>query len=87
MPRNAVDGDTANRLYGAFLSFDDDSGEGGTFCAGYDLKAAGALTREKPFGELDIPGGWTGGRGDDIARGPMGPGDRWGPAGSRSPSP
>ncbi|WP_346912504.1 crotonase/enoyl-CoA hydratase family protein [uncultured Roseibium sp.] len=79
--RNAVDDDTANRLYEAFLAFDNDPqasvavfwGEGGAFCAGYDLKAATALTQEKPFGDLDIPRNWSGGRGDDIAKGPMGP--------------
>jgi enoyl-CoA hydratase len=45
--RNAVDGPTADALYDAFAAFDaDDSasvavlwGEGGTFCAGADLKA------------------------------------------------
>lgn len=47
--RNAVDGPTALALYAAFQEFDaDDSaavavlyGEGGTFCAGADLKAIG----------------------------------------------
>ncbi|MDQ1320068.1 MAG: enoyl-CoA hydratase [Actinomycetota bacterium] len=47
--RNAVDGPTALALYAAFEQFDaDDSaavavlcGEGGTFCAGADLKAIG----------------------------------------------
>ena len=45
--RNAVDGETADLLHAAFSAFDaDDSaavavlcGAGGTFCAGYDLKA------------------------------------------------
>jgi len=48
--RNAVDGATAAALYDAFTEFDrDDSaavavlwGEGGTFCAGADLKAVAA---------------------------------------------
>ncbi len=79
--RNAVDDDTANRLYEAFLAFDDDSdasvavfyGEDGAFCAGYDLKAASTLTQEMPLVELGIPDVWAGGRGDDIAKGPMGP--------------
>jgi enoyl-CoA hydratase len=47
--RNAVDGPTGDELYSAFEEFDgDDSasvavlwGEGGTFCAGADLKAVG----------------------------------------------
>ncbi|MEM0984712.1 MAG: crotonase/enoyl-CoA hydratase family protein [Pseudomonadota bacterium] len=45
--RNAVDGETAAALYDAFKSFDSDdtlsvailTGEGGTFCAGADLRA------------------------------------------------
>ena len=44
--RNAVDHATAGELYRAFREFEDDSrasvavlyGNGGTFCAGYDLK-------------------------------------------------
>ncbi|MBY8877895.1 crotonase/enoyl-CoA hydratase family protein [Actinacidiphila acidipaludis] len=47
--RNAVDGPTASRLADAFRDFDADErasvavlwGEGGTFCAGADLKAIG----------------------------------------------
>jgi len=47
--RNAVDGPTAQALLGAFEAFDADDtasvavlwGEGGTFCAGADLKAMG----------------------------------------------
>jgi enoyl-CoA hydratase len=47
--RNAVDGPTATRLADAFRAFDADEqasvavlwGEGGTFCAGADLKAIG----------------------------------------------
>jgi enoyl-CoA hydratase len=47
--RNAVDGPTAAALYDAFAAFDADDtasvavlwGEGGTFCAGADLKAFG----------------------------------------------
>jgi enoyl-CoA hydratase len=59
--RNAVNGPTATALYAAFEEFDrDDSasvavlwGEGGTFCAGADLKAFGtpeanAVHREGP---------------------------------------
>jgi enoyl-CoA hydratase len=53
--RNAVDGATAKKLFDAFLAFDaDDSssvavltGEGGTFCAGADLKAVAAGDRDK----------------------------------------
>src|SRR4051794_41938563 len=50
--RNAVDGPTAQALAEAFRAFDADDeaavavlhGEGGTFCAGADLKAGGAPT-------------------------------------------
>ncbi len=63
--RNAVDGPTAAALADAFRVFDDDAdasvavlyGEGGTFCAGADLKAAGtdqgnrvALDGDGPMG-------------------------------------
>lgn len=64
--RNAVDGPTARALAQAFRAFDtDDSaavavlyGEGGTFCAGADLKAVGG-----PDGNVVTPEG----------DGPMGP--------------
>jgi enoyl-CoA hydratase len=64
--RNAVDGPTARALAGAFREFDADAdaavavlhGEGGVFCAGADLKAAGG-----PEGNRVAPDG----------DGPMGP--------------
>ena len=64
--RNAVDGPTAARLAQAFREFDDDPGasvavlwgEGGTFCAGADLKAIGTE---------------RGNRVTDEGNGPMGP--------------
>jgi enoyl-CoA hydratase len=64
--RNAVDRPTAEALAGAFRDFDDDHsaavgvlwGEGGTFCAGADLKAMSAP-------EVN--------RVDDAGDGPMGP--------------
>lgn len=80
--RNAVDPETAEALTRAFLAFDADenarvavlTGAGGTFCSGFDLKFTSSLADERrPLGELDIPAGWTGGKGDDIPRGPMGP--------------
>ncbi|MET9295621.1 crotonase/enoyl-CoA hydratase family protein [Streptomyces sp. NPDC003077] len=59
--RNAVDADTAARLADAFRAFDRDEGaraavlwgEGGTFCAGADLKAvaAGRGNRVAPDGD------------------------------------
>ena len=64
--RNAVDGPTARALADAFRAFDADEeaavavlwGEGGTFCAGADLKAIGTE---------------RGNRVDDEGDGPMGP--------------
>jgi enoyl-CoA hydratase len=64
--RNAVDGPTADRLADAFRDFDADEsasvavlyGEGGTFCAGADLKAIGTE---------------RGNRVEDDGDGPMGP--------------
>jgi enoyl-CoA hydratase len=60
--RNAVDGPTAHALAKAFGDFDDDDGaavavlygEGGTFCAGADLKAIAAgedVNRVEPEGD------------------------------------
>jgi enoyl-CoA hydratase len=67
--RNAVDGPTAAALTDAFRSFDADPeaavavlyGEGGTFCAGADLKSVGtpAGNRVTPVGEGDGPMGPT----------------------------
>ncbi|HEY2207581.1 MAG TPA: crotonase/enoyl-CoA hydratase family protein [Pseudonocardia sp.] len=53
--RNAVDGPTAAALHDAFAAFDADEsasvavlwGEGGTFCAGADLKAFGSDRRNR----------------------------------------
>jgi enoyl-CoA hydratase len=65
--RNAVDGPTAAALADAFRAFDADEdaavavlyGEGGTFCAGADLKAIGTPegNRLEPVGEADGPMG------------------------------
>lgn len=71
--RNAVNPEIAQALYEAFVAFErDDSakvavlwGEGGVFCAGYDLKAVGASDawfRQLHFGREGVP-----------ATGPMGP--------------
>ncbi|HWD64062.1 MAG TPA: crotonase/enoyl-CoA hydratase family protein, partial [Solirubrobacteraceae bacterium] len=67
--RNAVDGPTAAALTEAFRSFDADPGaavavlygEGGTFCAGADLKAVGtaAGNHVTPVEEGDGPMGPT----------------------------
>src|SRR5215831_12444728 len=56
--RNSVDGRTARRLYEEFKAFDGNNdasvailtGEGGTFCAGADLKAIAEVDLEKRCG-------------------------------------
>ncbi|UQA91737.1 crotonase/enoyl-CoA hydratase family protein [Streptomyces halobius] len=65
--RNAVDGATAAQLADAFRGFDADDGasvavlwgEGGTFCAGADLKAAGTERGNRVAPDGDGPMGPT----------------------------
>ncbi|MFC9627062.1 crotonase/enoyl-CoA hydratase family protein [Streptomyces sp. NPDC056930] len=65
--RNAVDGPTADRLADAFRQFEADPeaavavlwGEGGTFCAGADLKGIGTERGNKVLAEGDGPMGPT----------------------------
>lgn len=65
--RNAVDGRTAAELADAFRAFEADDGarvavlwgEGGTFCAGADLKAAGTGRGNRVAGDGDGPMGPT----------------------------
>lgn len=65
--RNAVDGPTAGRLADAFREFESDPdasvavlwGEGGTFCAGADLKGIGTERGNKVLAEGDGPMGPT----------------------------
>ncbi|WP_367123625.1 crotonase/enoyl-CoA hydratase family protein [Streptomyces phytohabitans] len=65
--RNAVDGATAAALADAFRAFDADAtarvavlwGEGGTFCAGADLKAAGTPRGNRVAADGDGPMGPT----------------------------
>ena len=65
--RNAVDGPTAARLADAFREFDADPGasvavlwgEGGTFCAGADLKAIGTDRGNRVAADGDGPMGPT----------------------------
>ena len=79
--RNAVDPDTADALTAAFLAFDRDPeakvavfyGDGGAFCAGWDLKYASTLGDRERFHEeiveeLGFPMGAA-----PAPRGPMGP--------------
>ena len=80
--RNAMDPKSADELYQAFLEFNKDRsasvavfwGEGGAFCAGWDLKYASSLSGDSSLNELDIPmDNEKNGNGSDIPRGPMGP--------------
>ena len=76
--RNAMDPESADALVSAFKAFDEDPsaavavlwGEGGAFCAGWDLKYGASLMRDPtPIHEIDYPL-------DDrreIPRGPLGP--------------
>ena len=79
--RNAMDPESADALTRAFLAFDADHearvavfyGEGGAFCAGWDLKYVSTLNQIYPLGELDIPPAGPRGNGGEIPRGPLGP--------------
>ena len=61
--RNAMDPESAAALYDAFLEFDLDHsahvavfwGEGGAFCAGWDLKHASALSGADALDPFDYP--------------------------------
>ena len=86
--RNAVDADTAQLLYDAFVSFDEDPnsrvavfhGAHGHFCAGWDLQAGarlaqqGASTRDAFSGLNFSPAAYAQtGNGSAGPQGPMGP--------------
>src|SRR6187399_533267 len=79
--RNAMDPESADALTRTFLEFDADDearvavlyGEGGAFCAGWDLKYVSTLNQAYPLGELDIPPAGPRGNGGEIPRGPLGP--------------
>ena len=74
--RNAMDAESADALVAAFEAFEADLdasvavfwGEGGSFCAGWDLKSVSSLDRQDPVGKLDFPEG-----GGKPPRGPLGP--------------
>lgn len=61
--RNAMDPESAEALYEAFQAFDADDtadvavfwGEGGAFCAGWDLKHASALSGADALDPFDFP--------------------------------
>ena len=74
--RNAMDPTSARELYEAFVAFDRDEdasvavfwGEGGAFCAGFDLKHAASLSKnDDGIDRLAF------GPDDEYPRGPMGP--------------
>src|SRR5678809_53810 len=76
--RNAMDPESANALVAAFKAFDDDEdaaaavlwGEGGAFCAGWDLKYGASLLEDtSAIHEIDYPLDDR----KDIPRGPLGP--------------
>jgi len=79
--RNAMDPESADALTRAFLAFDADDearvavlyGEGGAFCAGWDLTYVSTLQADYPLGALDIPPAGPRGNGGEIPRGPLGP--------------
>lgn len=75
--RNAMDPESAEALVDAFEEFDADPdasvavfwGEGGSFCAGFDLKYASNQTdKVDPLANFNFPD-----KGGIIPRGPMGP--------------
>src|SRR5258706_3528871 len=76
--RNAMDPDSADALVAAFQQFDRDGdaavavlwGEGGSFCAGWDLKYGASLLEDlERIHEIDFPLD----EGRKIPRGPLGP--------------
>lgn len=77
--RNAVNVHSADALTEAFVEFDRDPqarvavfyGEGGAFCAGWDLKAIDTVDVNDPLRELDFPP--TDDAAAELPRGPMGP--------------
>ena len=77
--RNAVDADTARRLFEAFVAFDDDPqasvavfhGAHGHFCAGWDLQYGARMAQQE--GGDGVLSGLDFAAGDARAQGPMGP--------------
>lgn len=74
--RNGMDPESADALHAAFVAFDRDPeaavavlwGEGGAFCAGWDLKYASTLEGPDPLAALDFAE-----EGGTDPRGPLGP--------------
>ncbi|MCV0397744.1 MAG: crotonase/enoyl-CoA hydratase family protein [Rhizobiaceae bacterium] len=78
--RNAVDPETAARLFETFVNFDRDeamrvavlAGRPGAFCAGFDLKRAAAGMDAGWWAEHELDAGFDG-HDDRPRKGPMGP--------------
>lgn len=74
--RNAMDPESADALVEAFADFEQDPnaavavlfGEGGAFCAGWDLKYGHTLKGRRPLAHLDFTE-----HPEDTPRGPLGP--------------
>ena len=80
--RNAMDPESANALCDAFVAFNRDPdaavavlwGEGGAFCAGWDLKySAGLIENPEPLREIAYPLDDRVEANGQLARGPLGP--------------
>ncbi len=79
--RNAMDPESADALVAAFLAFDADNaaavavlwGEGGAFCAGWDLKYAQTLADRAAFDREIVEGLGFGMGAAPAPRGPLGP--------------
>ncbi len=80
--RNAMDPGSADALQAAFLEFDasDEAdvavfyGEGGAFCAGWDLKYGASLESADDIAAINFPDGFDeADNGAGLPRGPMGP--------------
>jgi enoyl-CoA hydratase len=80
--RNAVDPESAAALVDAFLAFDRDPqaavavlwGEGGAFCAGFDLKYGASLAADRaPLEAIAYPLDERAAANGQLPRGPMGP--------------
>jgi enoyl-CoA hydratase len=80
--RNAMDPASAEALVDAFVAFDRDPdaavavlwGEGGAFCAGWDLKYGASLAGDaRPLEDIAYPLDERTGESGQLPRGPMGP--------------
>lgn len=78
--KNAMDPESAAALYTAFIEFENDDsasvavlwGEGGAFCAGYDLKHAATIDSSHSLDQFDYPDQEQE-QAQKLPRAPMGP--------------